>query len=127
MTRALRIAAIRERLAAGTPGPWVCRSEDTYRDGEIIVMSIEAGEERIVETDCGVYPPRLNDAQLIAAAPSDLAYLIGEVERHRLELISAFETIQYVYRTGYALDSSELCAKSISGIREALSDEGVKT
>jgi len=48
-----------------TSGPWVIKFEN---DGDVGGIYAANGE-RIVETDSGYYPPRINDANLIAAAP----------------------------------------------------------
>ena len=74
-------------MSAHTPGPWTIRRRaDQLPDS---IEGIYAGTPPldedgepgwwelpvIVETDSGVYPPRLADARLIAAAPELLAEL----------------------------------------------------
>lgn len=57
------------RRQAALPGPWRVETDDYIRDEELEVMGIYSGNKRIVETDCGVYPPKLNDAEFIASCP----------------------------------------------------------
>ena len=83
--REKRIAEVRGRLANATPGPWkVQPSTSPGKSGRC--DGVYAGDRydidtRIVETDGGYYPPRLPDAELIAHAPTDIEWLLGEVER----------------------------------------------
>lgn len=74
-------------MTAHTPGPWTIRHADTFSPDRIEGIYAgtppldEDGEPerwelpQIVVTDSGVYPPRLADARLIAAAPDLLAEL----------------------------------------------------
>lgn len=97
-----RLKQIRERLDAATPGPWTCNLN--HADGE------QYDERRLDERDwdsanggidgatravlipwdyegysAGAYI-RAADAAFIAAAPSDVAWLLGEVESLRAAL-----------------------------------------
>lgn len=64
-------------MSAHTPGPWELRLEKDGRVEGIYTTrpspeDVEISGEfagKIVETDGGIYPPKLPDARLIAAAP----------------------------------------------------------
>ena len=91
-----RIEEIRKRWSAATPGPWDVttssrRREEKWRtiraQGRAVVRVDEftrhnGGEP---ETYCGVWIDDAN-AQAIGAAPSDIAFLLAEVERLTAEL-----------------------------------------
>ena len=93
-----KLDEIRERLEAASSAPWKWHGED-YRGGWGWQLLVNAeGQGLIVGTDCGelrAYEPVdashvvtfLNvfqpDAHLIAHAPTDIAYLLEEVERLR--------------------------------------------
>ena len=67
-----------------TPGPWTVKTETAY--GEIQVYGIEGPTgETIVETDSGVYPPKLPDARLIALSPEMYAELVKILRRYTLQ------------------------------------------
>jgi hypothetical protein len=70
------IAAIRARLHAATPGPWEIRdigeSEPYIYAGHAVVASTSF-------MDDGTYSQGYKDAQFIAHAPADIAYLLDEV------------------------------------------------
>jgi hypothetical protein len=87
-----------EALAkAATPGPWVVELDQYDKDeDEPFVMGVYGpvmegesarynGRPRIIETDCGHYPPEIHDAAFIAAAnPAAILSLVAEVRRLRL-------------------------------------------
>lgn len=82
MTAAERIVAIKARLAKATPGPW------RIPDEVGTPWSIDAGDEPIALTSQLVgdfvverQPKRRANADLIANAPADLAWLLKRVER----------------------------------------------
>jgi len=91
-----RIEEIRKRWSAATPGPWDVttnsgRGEEKWRTirakGWAVVRVDEftrytRGEP---ETFCGVWIEDAN-AQAIGAAPSDIAFLLAEVERQAAQL-----------------------------------------
>lgn len=87
MCRRERLAAIRDRLAKATKGPW--RVEARYlSDGSVACIS--AGINRhgdgpesypISTLRAGVLLP--DNAELVVNAPADLAFLLSEVERLR--------------------------------------------
>lgn len=64
-----RLQEIRARLDAATPGPW----EKTSPNVVVAAGDVVAGV------------PLTNNADLIAHAPADLAWLLDEVERLRGE------------------------------------------
>ena len=94
-----RIAAIRARLDAATPGPWYwagdypsnapCPHTTEWTDHGPDLMSRTVqkpwGGDTTVITSSGYDASSLNvedaDAELIAHAPQDLAFLLAEVER----------------------------------------------
>ncbi len=83
----------RAELEAATPGPWRVEtvSYDADRvDGiygperyEDYGLGPERADTRIVETDSGVYPPEMNDARLIASAPTAISALLAENDELR--------------------------------------------
>lgn len=73
---------LRERLAAATPGPWRYLVDDATVDGMIDGI-VDGDGDDIVKTDCGIYPPRLEDAQLIAALRNEAPALLDELEKLR--------------------------------------------
>lgn len=83
-----RIAQIRARLGAATPGPW-----QTWPDG---------ADESVESASVGRFVCHMNsnmrqfreDASLIANAPADLAWLLAEVERLEAERVHAADTIR---------------------------------
>jgi hypothetical protein len=68
---------IKARLAAITPGEWIC----TYYDFETLLISVRIGAKHIAF--CPAHKPaeKTPDADFIAHAPTDIAALIAEVER----------------------------------------------
>ena len=60
-------------MTAHTPGPW--KVEVNPDDVSEVWGIVSAEGKEIVETDAGFYPPSLNDARLIAAAPELLEAL----------------------------------------------------
>ena len=66
------LAAIRARLAAATPGPWLRYGDGTYE------VYVDADQDDLPSVTHGSDRPE--DADLIAHAPTDLAALCDEVE-----------------------------------------------
>ena len=64
-----RIAEIRARLDAATPGPWL------VRNGWVDLNNLHGDVIPVGHNDA--------DADLIAHAPADIAWLLDEVERLR--------------------------------------------
>lgn len=52
-----------------TPGPWRIEMGTLSDEKDCVYGIYSADDQRIVETDSGVYPPSLADARLIASAP----------------------------------------------------------
>jgi len=77
-----RLAEIRARLDAATPGPWT--PEETQRGHDIWWQPGEGMRDGRV---ANVYVER--DAHFIAHAPADIAWLLDEVERLREEMPDA--------------------------------------
>lgn len=80
-----RLAEIRDRADAASPGPWFAhKAEFGLKECRGITTSPElhAGDD-IVVTDSGVYPPEMPDALFIAHARTDVPDLLAEVERLR--------------------------------------------
>lgn len=76
---------LRELLARATPGRWHWNEE-----GQLVSTHTKDSEwggppepVKIIETDSGYYPPRRNDAALIAAAINALPALLDELDRLR--------------------------------------------
>lgn len=100
---ALDLKAIKARLAAATPGPWRSAWDDGDPNADVTIRSLAPGLD-----ECASYvivaswydgPITLcleADAAFIAAAPSDVAALVAEVERLRALLSET--------RPGRALD-----------------------
>jgi hypothetical protein len=69
-----RVAEIRARLAAATPGPWNADAQPIrVSSGAAIAVAITMPNVR--------QPLAAGDASLIAAAPADLEWACGEIER----------------------------------------------
>ena len=77
-----RLAAIRERLAAATPGPWEARVE--VHGVSLVPLLTNKGHLAFAYGDGWG-----DDAEFIAHAPTDVAALLAEVERLRAELENA--------------------------------------
>ena len=74
-----RLAEIRERWAKATPGPWA----HDRPPGEVYALS--DGSEIIADVYGGPDGRLEPNSAAIAAAPTDIADLLAEVERLRLE------------------------------------------
>lgn len=104
-----RLAEIRERLAAATPGPWELYA--TERNVIAITKGrMRSGYRREIVHWSGFDCSNIDDpgqvranAALIAHAPSDLAYLLDEIARLARELDAARERERAVRdeATGY--------------------------
>lgn len=88
-----RIAEIRARLEAATPGPWKADTVKNVGENWLIGCVIEAGDDQrnchwIVTTDnlrasqC-MSGGAEEDSVFIAHAPEDIKYLLDEIERLR--------------------------------------------
>lgn len=69
---------------AATPGPWTVKYEQF--DDEPYVDEIHGPDEPsnpLIETDCGIYGPKKDDAECLVAARNALPRLIAEIRRLR--------------------------------------------
>jgi len=85
-----RLEEIEERWAKTTPGPWAVN--DANDAGELYVGRANDNGDwfAIVEFTYQIWEERVReDADAIAAAPQDIAWLIAEVKRTREELEQA--------------------------------------
>lgn len=85
-----RIAAIQERLSAATPGPWAVEGDKgfghkVYQPGGWATLYV-CGELHQGHDD------GLNDATFIAAAPSDVAYLLDLARRQAAQIDAITKT-----------------------------------
>ena len=72
-----RLTEIRARLDAATPGPWV-------PDDECVLRPASSPHGRfLIIAECHDGGHLENDARLIASAPSDIEWLLDEVEHLR--------------------------------------------
>jgi len=77
------IKKLRELHEKATKGKWEVRIEDGSRVMEIFAdghRDEQMCDGRIVETDAGFYPPRINDANLIAETRNALPKLLDYIE-----------------------------------------------
>lgn len=93
-----RIDAIRQRLEAATPGPWRYRTTSEPAEhwvrGEASEVALVGGYFDLSEADELALPVPHDsepDAELIANAPADIEFLLGEVSRLQGELAMARE------------------------------------
>lgn len=76
------LEAIKARLAAATPGPWV-----QFHDGdELFVGQIADGDHYICAVGHRIFEQNQLDADFLSYAPADIAALIAEVERLQAEV-----------------------------------------
>jgi hypothetical protein len=81
-----RLAEIRARLDAATPGPWTTDRSPLADDGNSAWFPecgyfYEVTAPRLQKYVAEAYGHEPADAELIAHAPADIAWLLGEVER----------------------------------------------
>lgn len=81
-----RLAEIRARLDAATPGPWNVRTNGSWLRPRAVVYRDSNQHANNVDV-CQLIGERREwaDADLIAHAPADIAWLLDEVERLRGE------------------------------------------
>ncbi|GIP55928.1 hypothetical protein [Paenibacillus vini] len=89
-----RIQEIRERLEAASPGPWTIYEYSDYRGYEVHKYPI--GYKSAI-TGWGKVLQTKEDASLIANAPTDISYLLSEVER--LQTALEFYADEKTYET----------------------------
>jgi hypothetical protein len=92
------ITEIKKRLAAATPGPWQVLKE---RDGSVGVIQTSH-----ITRDVWSIPRTEADVEFIAAAPSDIAYLLAEVERLN-GLLNPEPVLTPVYEVKILVESNE--------------------
>jgi hypothetical protein len=85
-----RLQLIKDRLSAATPGPWhhVAGVLKQYVHSESGELSFSLPE---LHPDDGREWPCAATAELIANAPDDLEWAVGEIERLRSLVQSVFE------------------------------------
>lgn len=115
---AVDIAAIRERLAAATPGPWLVYP---YDEGLVVSDVIINGIVEVARVDSpgphdgGLDDAAYDDLDLIANAPSDLAALCDEVERLRAQEVTLIALAQLVRRYNELVEDAEFGSRPIRG------------
>ena len=109
-----RETEIQARLDAATPGPW------SWRGGYPQIVTGGDGVTVVADTYTGLDFPA-SEADLIANAPADLAYLLAEnaAKQARIDkalaVVNEAEDIPY---EGWAID--------MDALRAALTDEGTE-
>lgn len=106
-----RLAEIKARCAAATPGPWWWDLENPVA----LVTGEGNSEQEIARMEVDV-PPAMVDTDFIQYARTDLPDLVVEVERQRDEIATATATADRLLR-----ESLEAHAE-IGRLREALSE-----
>lgn len=124
-----RLPEILARLAAATPGPWRSNAKGKVGEDWLIGFIVDCGEgewdgkysDWIVTTDClrasqCVSGGAKEDAEFIAHAPTDIAWLAGEVERLRKPTDDALYRIRRELRELGFDDASLVDAERMWGI-----------
>jgi hypothetical protein len=93
-----RIAGIKARLAAATAGPWAVHNPRSRF--HIISTVLPAGRDFVMESGSA---DEAADAELIANAPTDIAELLGEVERLRA-VVASFTELRAIHADDLAWD-----------------------
>jgi hypothetical protein len=126
-----KLATLRALAEKATPGPWRVDTDDTlgetrvtgiYGPSRKVDYGLGAEDEspQIVETDSGVYPPKLADAQFIAAASPDV--VIALLDSHaNWEGIARerHETLEWVRRE---LGEARQHLSAVTAARDELAD-----
>ena len=100
-----RLIEIEERLKAATPGPWF-RTPDFYRG----LRGVESDDSFVVE------PPLTDeDAEFIAAAPSDVAFLLDRVRELEARSDEAEKQLAYI-RAGCVNASRDELVRRITAV-----------
>src|SRR5689334_17561342 len=91
-----RVAEIRTRLAAATPGPWEVEREELdarYFDDDEAAMAFPRAIGPLTVEDIDGDEVRIEaNAALIAAAPADLEWACGEIERLTRDSDAKYDT-----------------------------------
>lgn len=90
---ATRIADIRKRLVEATPGPWHMKTKRPGASTALIFVDPEIGTYCVASTTD-------KDAALIAAAPSDLAWLLDRLQRAEELLRLTMQLGELEFQTG---------------------------
>jgi hypothetical protein len=85
--------AIEARAKAATEGPW--RTRPTEHGDCAGIWHGDWEHDSIVQTDSGVYPPMMPDAEFIAHARSDVPALVEEVRRLRALAAESIPLLEY--------------------------------
>jgi hypothetical protein len=97
------LIAIEARLAAATPGPWT----NIYYNAptKAVVNTNLYPRFRTLIANCSRAPNQINDATFIANTPTDIAVLLAEVKRLRLQVKQLTESLAVA--TGAELPEEE--------------------
>lgn len=76
-----RLDEIRKRLEAATPGPWFYRNAGVRKKCKKAEIKLADCPVAFRGPDIEEHKGGYNDAEFIAHAPEDIAYLLAEVER----------------------------------------------
>lgn len=112
-----RLAEIRKRLYAATPGPWGKRRN--ISNTQNLIGAARAGsKKRLLLAELswgGPMPPKAEseaNAAFIAHAPEDIAYLLEEVKRWQ----------DYIHRHHIGVDANIEAADEIKRLRACVND-----
>lgn len=81
-----RIDEIRERLSKATPGKWEVRAQLPYSEAMLLFVGREDGNRSLASGMWNAGPGLerdKNNFEMIAHAPSDLAYLLSQLDAAR--------------------------------------------
>ena len=90
-----KIDEIKDRLAKATPGPWKAFKTT---DGRKLLGIGDANAEGVFDVGFGVWrdgDERDANADLIANSPSDIQYLLDEVERLEQQIYELDEMVKH--------------------------------
>jgi hypothetical protein len=113
---ATRIAKIRERLAAATPGPWEIPKK--------ISMAIQVNGDTVAVTGGNSSIELIQhqqNAKLIANAPSDIAFLLDRLTRceRQVEIAKAFIIRIDEKKTYPGSDAEQICREALKALEDS--------